>query len=89
MTILLTAVMRAAQVAKLRGVNWATRVHANQPDHPRIPPSFVAQSISAIANSCPSYPSFSAAAIFSRGNSPKRTAFFSLSLRAAQSAATF
>src|SRR4029453_4301270 len=30
-TILLTAVMRAAQVAKLRGVNWATRVHANKP----------------------------------------------------------
>ena len=30
-TILLTAVMRAAQLAKLRGVNWATRVHANKP----------------------------------------------------------
>ena len=30
-TILLTAVMRAAQLAKLRGANWATRVHANKP----------------------------------------------------------
>jgi hypothetical protein len=30
-TILLAAVMRAAQVAKLRGANWATRVHANKP----------------------------------------------------------
>ena len=30
-TILLTAVMRAAQVAKLCGANWATRVHANKP----------------------------------------------------------
>jgi hypothetical protein len=30
-TILLTAVMRAAHVAKLRGANWATRVHANKP----------------------------------------------------------
>ena len=28
-TILLTAVMRAAQLAKLRGVTWATRVHPN------------------------------------------------------------
>jgi len=30
-TILLTAVMRAAQAAKLCGANWATRVHANKP----------------------------------------------------------
>lgn len=30
-TILLTAVMRDAQLAKLRGVDWATRVHANKP----------------------------------------------------------
>jgi|SRR4029453_6562236 hypothetical protein len=30
-TILLTAVMRAAKLAKIRGVNWATRVHANKP----------------------------------------------------------
>ena len=30
-TILLTAVMRAAQAAKLYGANWATRVHANKP----------------------------------------------------------
>ena len=30
-TILLTAVMRAARLEKLRGVNWATRVHANEP----------------------------------------------------------
>jgi len=30
-TILLTAVLRAAQVAKIRGVNWATRVHVNKP----------------------------------------------------------
>ena len=30
-TILLTAVMRTAQVAKLCGANWATRVHANKP----------------------------------------------------------
>ena len=30
-TILLTAVMRDAQLAKLRGADWATRVHANKP----------------------------------------------------------
>jgi hypothetical protein len=30
-TILLTTVMRAARVAKLRGANWATRVHVNKP----------------------------------------------------------
>ena len=30
-TMLLTAVMRAAQAAKLCGANWATRVHANKP----------------------------------------------------------
>jgi len=30
-TILLTAVMRAAQAAKLCGANWATRVQANKP----------------------------------------------------------
>ena len=30
-TILLTAVMRAPQLAKLRGANQATRVHANEP----------------------------------------------------------
>jgi hypothetical protein len=30
-TILLTAVMRAAQLAKLRGLNLATRVHADKP----------------------------------------------------------
>src|SRR5215475_2846153 len=30
-TILLTAVMRAAQVGKLCGANWATRIHANKP----------------------------------------------------------
>src|SRR5215216_3917834 len=29
-TIVLTAVMRVAQVGKLRRVNWATRVHANK-----------------------------------------------------------
>ena len=30
-TIPLTAVMRAAQVGKLCGANWATRAHANKP----------------------------------------------------------
>jgi hypothetical protein len=30
-TIPLTAVMRDAQLAKLRGADWATRVHANKP----------------------------------------------------------
>jgi hypothetical protein len=30
-TILLTTVMRAAEVAKSCGANWATRVHANKP----------------------------------------------------------
>ena len=30
-TVPLTAVMRAAQVGKLCGANWATRVHANKP----------------------------------------------------------
>ena len=30
-TILLTAVMRAAQLAKLCGANWAPRVHVNKP----------------------------------------------------------
>jgi hypothetical protein len=37
----LTAVMRAAQVGKLCGANWATRVHANkpipEPKNPRCP----------------------------------------------------
>jgi hypothetical protein len=30
-TILLTTVRRAAQLAKLRRANWATRVHVNKP----------------------------------------------------------